>query len=166
MNVSKKATPASKGARPCRHCRSDQHWDPECKHSYQSSKCTRTHLVGAEAKSDELEALEEYENMYYNLESDSEEFFDCNQASDDSEEYIGGDGDGESSQSYLSQGSRPRPNPNNNKNKIKGSSQEEKPSERAQTYAVYTTGNGFAESSPKPPLNRRSRRRLAREIAK
>ena len=32
-NVSKKATPHSKGARPCRHCGSDLHWDNECRHS-------------------------------------------------------------------------------------------------------------------------------------
>ena len=165
-NVSKKATPASKGARPCRHCGSDQHWDPECKHSYQSSKRARTHLAGANAKSDELEALEEYEDMYYNLESDNEEFFDCNQASDDNEEYIGGDSEGESSQSYLSQGLRPRPNPNYSRNKAKETNKEGKPIEKAQTYLAHTTNDKYVESTPKPPLNRRSRRRLAREIAK
>ena len=31
--ISRKATPKSKGARPCRHCGSDLHWDNECKHS-------------------------------------------------------------------------------------------------------------------------------------
>jgi len=34
LNMSKKATPKQKGAQPCQHCGSDQHWDLECKHSY------------------------------------------------------------------------------------------------------------------------------------
>jgi len=172
-NVSKKATPESKGARPCRHCGSPKHWDPECKHSYQSNKRARTHLVGAQTNEDELQALEEYEDMYYNLESDNDEFFDCNQPSDDNEEYIGGDDKEESSRSYLSQGLKPKPNPNvnrnignNNQNKTTGANLEEKSSEKVQTYVAQATNNGYIESSPKPPLNRRSRRRLAREIAK
>ena len=36
-NVSKKVTLEQKGACPCRHCRSEKHWDLECKHAYQDA---------------------------------------------------------------------------------------------------------------------------------
>jgi hypothetical protein len=36
-NILKRATPASKGDRPCPHCRSGNHWYPECKHSFRGN---------------------------------------------------------------------------------------------------------------------------------
>lgn len=32
-NISKHGTPKSNGARPCRHCGSEMHWDNDCKYS-------------------------------------------------------------------------------------------------------------------------------------
>ncbi|KAK1215716.1 hypothetical protein PQX77_021659 [Marasmius sp. AFHP31] len=37
-NVLKRATPKDKGARPCRHCGSELHWDQECKHSRKTAR--------------------------------------------------------------------------------------------------------------------------------
>ena len=57
---------------------------------------------------DDLNAQEEYEDLYYNLDSDGEEFFDCNSPSDAEENASEGDNDVESSRSYLSKGFKPR----------------------------------------------------------
>jgi hypothetical protein len=70
-NVSKRATPESKNARPCRHCGSGKHWDYECKHAIKGNKIARTHL--ATSTSDDLEAQEEYDNLFYELSEDEEE---------------------------------------------------------------------------------------------
>ncbi|KAJ7336115.1 hypothetical protein DFH08DRAFT_965018 [Mycena albidolilacea] len=64
-NVSRKATPESKGARPCRHCGSGNHWDNECKHSFKANKFARANL--ASATSDDARAQEEYDEFYYGL---------------------------------------------------------------------------------------------------
>jgi transposase InsO family protein len=69
-NVSKKATPESKGARPCRHCGSGKHWDYECKHATKGMKIARTRAVTSAPE--EAEALDEYDDLYYDLESDQE----------------------------------------------------------------------------------------------
>lgn len=68
-NVSKKATPESKGARPCRHCGSGKHWDPECRHSRKAQRQARVNKVTIEDE----DALEAYEDLYYDLLSDDEE---------------------------------------------------------------------------------------------
>jgi hypothetical protein len=65
-NVSKKQTPASKGARPCRHCASGVHWDNECKHSFKGNKFARANLAAATAE--DIGAQEEYDELYYDLE--------------------------------------------------------------------------------------------------
>lgn len=77
-NVSKKATPESRGARPCRHCGSGKHWDYECKHATKGMKIARTRI--ATSTSDDTDAQEEYDDLYYNLESDTEDEEDvtCN----------------------------------------------------------------------------------------
>ncbi|KAF8202748.1 hypothetical protein K438DRAFT_1580944, partial [Mycena galopus ATCC 62051] len=67
-NVSQKATPESKGARPCRHCGSGKHWDNECKHSFKGNKSARTNL--ASSTGDDLQAQDEYNDLYYGLDSD------------------------------------------------------------------------------------------------
>jgi hypothetical protein len=57
--VSKKATPKSNGARPCRFCGSDMHWDNECSHYSKNAKKLRSFF--ASATEDELAEQEEYE---------------------------------------------------------------------------------------------------------
>lgn len=175
-NVSKRATPESKGARPCRHCGSGKHWDPECKHSYQSNRRARTHRVASNFDPEDVEAQEEYENMYYNLDSEEEEYFDCNTPSSDDEGSESLRKEGDSSRSYLSKGFRPnknfKPNPNakryNNdgKNEEKESKEGSESIKRAEAYKVGTAATDYVETSKKPVLNRRSRRRLAREISR
>jgi hypothetical protein len=69
--VSKKATPESKGARPCRHCGSGKHWDNECKHSFRAKKFARANLATVSAEDER--AQEEYDELYYTL-SDNQDF--------------------------------------------------------------------------------------------
>ncbi|KAF8146259.1 hypothetical protein K438DRAFT_1628530, partial [Mycena galopus ATCC 62051] len=61
--VSRKATPESKGARPCRHCGSGKHWDNECKHSFKGNKFARANLATVSAEDER--AQDEYDEMYY-----------------------------------------------------------------------------------------------------
>lgn len=69
-NVSSKATPESKGARPCRHCGSGKHWDNECKHARQGERRVRANLACLNDE-DEVQAQANYDELYYG--SDSEE---------------------------------------------------------------------------------------------
>ncbi|KAJ6574404.1 hypothetical protein B0H19DRAFT_935317, partial [Mycena capillaripes] len=62
-NVSKKGSPESKGARPCRHCGSGKHWDNECKHSFKANKFA--HANFATATAEDSAAQEEYDELYY-----------------------------------------------------------------------------------------------------
>ncbi|KDR81255.1 hypothetical protein GALMADRAFT_60586, partial [Galerina marginata CBS 339.88] len=63
-NISRrKSTPKDKGARPCRHCGSENHWDDECKYSYKVKKFARTNLVNT--SSEERIAEQEYEDIYF-----------------------------------------------------------------------------------------------------
>ncbi len=65
-NVTKKGlTPKQKGARPCRHCGSDLHWDPECKYHKKGMREARTRLANTDMEY--LEAQDEYEDLYYGL---------------------------------------------------------------------------------------------------
>ena len=69
-NVSPQKTPESVNTRPCQHCRLGKHWDYECKHSRKGERQARTHFI---TLSDlEIEALNAYDNLYYNLESEDE----------------------------------------------------------------------------------------------
>ncbi|KAH6867175.1 hypothetical protein BKA70DRAFT_1414957 [Coprinopsis sp. MPI-PUGE-AT-0042] len=70
-NVSRKQTPESKGARPCRHCGSGKHWDPECKYSRKAKRMARANLVSVD--DEDIQANEEYEELYYGLETDDED---------------------------------------------------------------------------------------------
>ncbi|KAF7372967.1 TY3B-TY3B protein [Mycena sanguinolenta] len=70
-NVSKKATPESKGARPCRHCGSGKHWDNECKHSYRGNRAARANL--ASATGEDRDAQGAYDDLYYGLGDESED---------------------------------------------------------------------------------------------
>jgi hypothetical protein len=69
-NVSARATPESKGARPCRNCGSGKHWDRECKHHREGRKMARARLAETSTIEEELEQLrdqEEYDDLYYSL---------------------------------------------------------------------------------------------------
>lgn len=59
---SKGKSPEDKGARPCRHCGSPKHWDPDCKYARKEIRRVRAHLATA---SDEfVNAQNEYEELY------------------------------------------------------------------------------------------------------
>ncbi|KDR68032.1 hypothetical protein GALMADRAFT_129935, partial [Galerina marginata CBS 339.88] len=127
-NVSKKGlTPGEKGARPCRHCGSDKHWDNECRHSYKSNRMARTNL--SKSSTDEQEAQEEYDNLYYSL--------DISDSGDEEEV----------------------PDPNEPQVRTYHVQQDRRPEDR-----IPTTFPGLPTAPSKPPLNRRTRRRLAKEI--
>jgi hypothetical protein len=69
-NVSPRKTPESMNARPCQHCRSRKHWDYECKHSRRGERQAHTNFI---LLSDpELEALNDYDELYYAMESEDE----------------------------------------------------------------------------------------------
>src|ERR1700676_4063726 len=70
-NVSPRRTPESIEARPCRHCGSGFHWDNECKHSWKGKKKAQVNLIQLE--DNDLQAQEDYDSLFYNLDSDSEE---------------------------------------------------------------------------------------------
>ena len=61
----------SVGARPCRHCGSRKKWDNECQHSRNGEKLARLNCI--QLKDNDLRAQEDYDNLFYKLESNSEE---------------------------------------------------------------------------------------------
>ena len=71
--ISCKATPNSKGARPCHHCGSDLHWDNECRHSKKGMRTARTQLV--ECSVEELQNQDKYDELYYGLSEGEEQDF-------------------------------------------------------------------------------------------
>ena len=72
-NVSSKKTPESQGAQPCRHCGSGKHWDNECHHSRKGERQARVNYVQLEEM--DYEAQENYDNLYYELDSEDEQDF-------------------------------------------------------------------------------------------
>jgi hypothetical protein len=56
--------------RPCHHCGSGKHWDLECKYSQRRERLARVNF--AEVTKDEVQAQAEYDDAYYELESDRE----------------------------------------------------------------------------------------------
>lgn len=68
--ISKGRSPEDVGARPCRHCGSPKHWDPDCRHAKQGMRSVRANLASWEEE--DYTALDEYEDLYY-AESDHEE---------------------------------------------------------------------------------------------
>ena len=58
----RKRTPAEAGARPCRHCGSGMHWDPECKHAIQGAKRVTANF--AKYNEEYFRALNDYEGLY------------------------------------------------------------------------------------------------------
>ena len=71
--VSRKATPKSKGARPCRHCGSELHWDNECRYSKKGMRTARTRLV--ECSMEELREQDDYDELYYGLSEGEDQDF-------------------------------------------------------------------------------------------
>ena len=69
-NVSPRKTPESVNTRPCQHCRSGKHWDYECKHSQKGERQARTNFITL--SDPEIEALNAYDDLYYDLESKDE----------------------------------------------------------------------------------------------
>ncbi|TFK33910.1 hypothetical protein BDQ12DRAFT_765496 [Crucibulum laeve] len=69
-NISPRGTPEEKGARPCRHCGSSKHWDRDCKYARKGERNARVNAVLSTAE--DHEALDEYESLYYDMASDSE----------------------------------------------------------------------------------------------
>ena len=69
-NVSPRKTPESVNARPCRHCGSGKHWDYECKHSWKGERQAHANFVSLSNL--EIEALDNYDDLYYGLESEDE----------------------------------------------------------------------------------------------
>jgi hypothetical protein len=63
-------TPESKGARPCRHCGSGKHWDPECKHAKKGTKKARANH--ASYSSDYWKTQDAYEDLYYASSTENE----------------------------------------------------------------------------------------------
>ena len=72
-NVSPRKPPDMVGARPCRHCGSGKHWDNECKFARKGEKLVRTNFASGDINS---QAQEEYDDLFYGLESDSEDLME------------------------------------------------------------------------------------------
>ena len=148
-NVSRRGkTPEEKGARPCRHCGSGKHWDNECRHSFKGNRAARANL--SRASGEESRAQDDYDNLYYSLDSDSETEQDFH----------------ESLRNYASNCLRVASC--NTKNSLEAPPEEQcildlriestDPSE-SKTYPC------IPDLTSKTPLNRRTRRRLAKEIS-
>jgi hypothetical protein len=71
-NISKRATPESLNKRPCRHCGSGKHWDYECKHSRRGERMARANF--SEHSPEDIEEQQDYDDTYYGLESETEDF--------------------------------------------------------------------------------------------
>jgi hypothetical protein len=72
-NISPHRTPKSIGARPCRHCRSGNHWDHKCCHSHKGEKLARVNCIQLEIN--DIRAQEDYNNLFYKLDSDTDREF-------------------------------------------------------------------------------------------
>ena len=70
-NISPRKIPNSVGVRPCRHCGSGKHWDNECRHLRKGEKLARVNCIQLE--DNDLRAQEDYNNLFYKLEFNSEE---------------------------------------------------------------------------------------------
>ncbi len=62
----RRKSPTQAGARPCRHCGSGEHWDPECKHHNEGMRKARTRLATTDVE--ELVAQDEYDELYFDTE--------------------------------------------------------------------------------------------------
>jgi hypothetical protein len=175
-NVSAKATPESKGARPCRHCGSGKHWDNECKHAFKGNRAARANL--ANTTSEDQDAQDEYNDLYYSLDTDDDSGSESKQGFNqplqitDTTSYLTSSGTETEAVGSALEGNINLENSVENMANLLLDTQpdtEEPP-------AVNSTPEVKEESSlssnvtactafhAKPALNRRTRRRLAREI--
>ena len=180
-NVSKRATPASKGARPCRHCGSSMHWDPECKYAHKAAREARANLV--QLDDDENVAQEEYDDLYYALSSDDEsngnsqeskqDFCSSLQSTEPLIHLVNSDKDNMAETPALGGLTDPQSGSLSTSEDLTlisanitlDNSECEGRSVHAKFIETSTADEStFSSSYPKPPLNRRSRRRLAREV--
>ncbi|KAJ3979040.1 hypothetical protein F5890DRAFT_1421900, partial [Lentinula detonsa] len=137
-NVSKKASPEEKGLRPCRHCGSGKHWDYECKYARQGVKRARTNHIVTTPEEDQ--AQEEYDELGGRVREGG--FLESSQKSDETTP---------SNESpvcdYTETTSELRGDMIGENTQL-----EEKPTYQAKTHMA------------RPSLNRKTRRRLARDI--
>jgi len=143
-NVSRQGkTSEEKGAQPCCHCGSRKHWDNECRHSFKGNRATRMNL--SRISSEEIEAQSKYDDLYYSLNSDNETkqdfpsplrnfVSDCLHVSAC---------DAEDKSETPSEGIKV---------------------ENCQFEPLEGNTHHTLSSPSKPPLNRRTRRRLAKEV--
>lgn len=136
----RKNSPDQVGARPCRHCGSGKHWDYECRHSFKGTRAARVNL--ATVSEEEHQAEDSYNELYYSLD-------DAEYLTEDTEEVS------QASTAYLSHGGMEH--------------QEVQESMHAAHVrygetSIKQPGFPVTRSPNKLPLNRRSRRRLARDI--
>jgi hypothetical protein len=176
-NVSPRRTPESIGARPCRHCGSGMHWDNECRHSRQGERKARTNFV--QPSRAEIQAQEDYDALYYDLDSENEtegtnngtpqpDFCEPLQRSD-----------------FPNQHAIPSMNQLEDSSSLEGFNdsseslgKENSPALDSQSIKVLSHRvAAFSDpksnkarkdltTATKPALNRRSRRRLARDVAR
>ncbi|KAK7059402.1 hypothetical protein R3P38DRAFT_3522434 [Favolaschia claudopus] len=151
-NVSKRATPESKGARPCRHCGSGKHWDNECEHSFKGNRAARTNL--ASATREDFDAQDQYDDLYYvDEESELTSINEPQSGFEESPQITESTSNDVDMSSALG----------GNIEEILPSSEQieaDVPSNDATNASETSCGSYYS----KPSLNRRSRRRLAREI--
>lgn len=76
-NVLPRGTLEEKGAWPCQHCGSSKHWDKDCKHARKGEK--RAWVSAIISTSEDDQAQNEYDNIYYERFSDDE---DCKDNTD------------------------------------------------------------------------------------
>jgi hypothetical protein len=167
-NVSPRRTPESIGARPCRHCGSGMHWDNECRHSRQGEWRAWTNFV--QLSLSDLQAQEEYDALYYELDSENEgessvlDFRRPLQSSDNLFQPAIPSGHQPEDLSSL-EGLQGSSEPTG----IANSSTPEVPIDvLSQKVTVTSTPRNLCRqltTTSTLPLNRRSQRRLARDIA-
>lgn len=163
-NLTKRsATPEEKGARPCRHCGSGKHWDNECKYAFRGNCSARANL--ATASEDTVQAQQQYDDLYYGLDSANEEqdfqiiddsnqdFYKSLQNYGATEPTIATPLEGKLEPRVFQAEATPISG-------LNSTNQEH----TAKAYRINSSQTVCAPFHSKPPLNRRSRRRLARDI--
>ncbi|RDB19963.1 hypothetical protein Hypma_012730 [Hypsizygus marmoreus] len=135
-NVSRRsAIPEQKGARPCRHCGSGKHWDNECKHAFKGNRAARANLASVDEET--LQAQKDYDGLYYDLDSEEEDH-----TSETQQDFCNSLRTSDEGEVTVPEGSSVYEN-------------------ETKSYQVKTAS---PKSIIKTPLNRRSRRRLARDV--
>ncbi len=145
-------TPKQKGARPCQHCGSDQHWDPECEHHYKDMKLAHTNMASISFDSSQAK----YDDLYYSLddsEVSGQDFDDTLQTTESTCRLINSCEVDTAKPSALGGESCTKTNENEEK------------FAPVRTFRVESK-NACTSFYEKPALNRKTRRALARSISK